>query len=167
MAVSLPYNFDTCNIWQSILRKGIWGVVVIAAGIVYSLALRHFAAVVQLSLCAALLLWFGRVFFKHSDGAIGTITQEGVVVHAGELYGHRLPGPSGKFALRQFKSVCVEHVAAPTNADYPGMPRQRVYLMGDAETPSILIARADSRSQVGQEIAGVLKLPCEVTNAPY
>src|SRR5947209_5655551 len=154
--VALPYNFDTSNVWQGILKKGSWVVVVIAAGIVYSLVLRHFAAVVQLSLCGAVLLWFGRIFFKHSDGAIGTITQEGVVVQRGELYGHRLPGPSGKFALRQFKSVRVQRVAAPTNSDFPGMPHQRVYLVGDAKTPSILIARADGRSQVGQEIADVL-----------
>ncbi len=167
MAVTLPYSFDTSNIWQGILKKGSWLVVLIAAGIVYSLVLRHFAAVLQLSLSGALLLCFGRIFFENSDGAIGTITQDSVVVHAGELYGHLLPGPSGKFALDRFTSVRVEHVAAPGRPDTRGEPHQRVYLIGNAETPSILIARADSRSQVGQEIASAVRLPCEEVHRPY
>lgn len=167
MAVTLPYDFNTSSIWESILKKGSWLVAVIAAGILYSLVLRHFAAVLQLTLCAALLLWFGRLFFKNSSGAIGTITQKGVVVHPGEVYGYRMPGPSGEFALQRFRSVRVEHVAAPISVNNSGGPHQRVYLMGDAQTPSILIARADDGSQVGQEMAVVLKLPCEETQAPY
>jgi|SRR5215469_9931591 len=167
MAVTLPYSFDTCNVWQKILKMGSWLVGVIAAGILYSLVLRHFAALLHLSLSGALLLWFGWIFFKHTDGAIGTITKDGVVVRPGEFYGRRLPGPSGEFALRRFTSVRVEHVSAPTSPDARGGPHQRVYLIGDAGTPSILIARAGDDSQVGQEIAGILSLPCEETSAPY
>jgi len=167
MAVTLPYSFDTSNVWQKILKMGSWLVGVIAAGILYSLVLRHFAALLHLSLSGALLLWFGWIFFKHSEGAIGAITKDGVVVRPGEFYGRRLPGPSGEFALRRFTSVRVEHVAAPTSPDARGGPHQRVYLIGDAETPCILIARADDDSRVGQEIADVLSLPCEETRAPY
>ena len=167
MAITLPYNFDTSNIWQNILKMGSCLVGVIAAGILYSLVLRHFAAVLHLSLSGALLLWFGWIFFKHSDGAVGTITKDRVVVRPGELYGRRLPGPLGEFALRRFTSIRVEHVSAPTSPDVRGGPHQRVYLIGDAETPSILIARAGGDSQVGPEIAGVLRLPCEEIRALY
>lgn len=167
MAVTLPYNFDTSSIWQSILKKGSWLVGVIAAGILYSLALRHFGAALHLTLSGALLLWFGWLFFKHSDGSIGTITKDSVEVLPGKLYGYPLPGPSGKFSLRRFTSVRVEHVSAPIDPEVRGGPHQRVYLIGDSETPSILIARADEHSQMGQEIAGVLSLHCEETSAPY
>lgn len=167
MAVTLPYNFDTSNVWQAILKKGSWLAAVIAVGIIYSLALRHFGAVLHLSLSGILFLCFWRMFFKNSSGSIGTITEQGVIVHPGDVYGYQLPGPSGEFALHRFQSVRVEHVAAAINLDNPTRPHQRVYLIGNAQTPSILIARADDASQVGQEIAAVLKLPCEETRAPY
>ena len=167
MAVTLPYNFNTSSVWQGILKKGSWLLGVIAVGIIYSLVARHFAAVLQLSICGILLVWFGRIFFRNSSGSIGTITRQGVVVQPGEVYGYRLPGPSGEFALNRFKSVRVEHLAGPTDPGTQGGPHQRVYLIGNADTPSILIARANDRSQVGQEIAAVLNLPCEQTQALY
>jgi hypothetical protein len=43
---------------------------------------------------------------------------------------------------------------------------QRLYRVGDAETPSILIAREDDGSQVEQGIASLLQLPWEQTHAP-
>lgn len=163
MAITLPYNFNTAAVWEGILKKGSWLLAVIVVGIVYSLLLRRFASVFGLIVIAAMIMWFGRLFFGHSSGSIGTLTRDAVVVRPGEMYGYRLPGPSGEFALRRFKSVRIEYFLPP-RANTTPRSGYRVYLVGDAETPSILIARA---ADIGREIAGVLQLPCEEKFVAY
>jgi hypothetical protein len=168
MPITLPYSFDTSKVWRIILKKGIVFLLVFFAGIVYSLLVRHFGAALQLTLSSALLLWFGHIFFKTYGGSIGTVTENAVIVRPTEVYRLQLPGPSGEFSLKRFGGVRVERVSAPILVGIPsGGPFQRVYLVGDATTPSIMIARENGDSQVGQEIARLVSLPCEQVNALY
>ena len=167
MPISLPYEFDTSSVWRTIFKGAIVVALIVGVSILGSLLIGHYPAALQLAIIGGLLLVFGHIAFKYSSGSIGTITRESVVVHQGKLYGYQLPGPSGTFPLDRFKSVRVEHVAASTNTNTQGQPHQRVYLVGNAGTPSILIGRTDSRSQLWQDIAAQLNLPCEETHAPY
>ena len=162
MAITLPYNFNTVGVWQGILKKGSWLLGIIGVGIVYSLVLRRFASVFGMIVVGAMIVWIRRLFFDHSDGSIGTLTGDAVTVRPGEMYGHRLPGPSGEFALRRFKSVRIDRFLTPGSTTSPD--GYRVYLVGDSETPSILIARA---VDIGREIAGLLQLPCEEKFVAY
>lgn len=163
MVITLPYNFNTAAVWEGLLKKGSWLLAVIAVGVVYSLVLRHFTAVVGLIVIAAMLLFIARIFFARSDGSIGTLTRDAVVVHPGEIYGRCLPGPSGEFALPRFKSVRIDRFLNSNSNSNIGLG-YRVYLVGDSETPTILIARA---ADVGREIATILQLPCEEKSVAY
>jgi hypothetical protein len=165
--ISLPYEFDTSSVWRTIFKGAIVVALIVGVSIVGSVLIGRYLAALQLAIIGGLILAFGLIAFKYSSGSVGTISREGVIVHQGKLYGYQLPGPSGTFPLDEFKSVRVERVAASTNTNSQGQPHQRVYLVGNPGTPSILIGRTDSRSQLGQEIAAQLNLSCEETHAPY
>ncbi|HEX5387122.1 MAG TPA: hypothetical protein VFW66_10505 [Gemmatimonadales bacterium] len=61
MTVTLPYRFDTAAITKTILRGVLGLLVIVVAGIIYSLWLARRAAAIQLSLVGAFMAWFGRV----------------------------------------------------------------------------------------------------------
>jgi hypothetical protein len=169
MAVTLPYQFDSSGIVSTILR-GILSLLalVIVPGILYSLFVSHSTAVVvQLLLVAALVAWFGRLFLRNLEGSRGNITAESVVVERVPLFGFRLAGPEGKFAVGQFEAVRVEQAPAPMFAQ--GGPHARVCLAGRAGVPDILVARTDPAGgrALGAELAAALGLPCRERREPY
>jgi hypothetical protein len=172
MALSLPYEFDTTPVVKLILRGMLALLVLVLGGILYSLLIsRSTAAAVQLLLCAAIITYFGRLFFRNLIGSVGTITSDTIVVDSPHVAGFRLAGPSGSFSIRQFEAVRVERVTNPIGIPIETQigPHERVSLVGRKGTPNILVARTDDDEgrTLGNELAAALKLPYQEHLAPY
>ena len=168
MAIAFPYEFDTSGVVKMILRGVLGLLLVVLAGILYSLLISHsIAAAIQLLLVAALTSYFGSLFLRNLTGSLGTITADAVVVQPGRLYGIRLAGPDGRFPISQFQAVRVERITNPTGVQIG--PHERVCLVGKTGTPEILIARTDRDAgrTMGNELATALKLPYQEQLAPY
>jgi hypothetical protein len=168
MPVALPYRFDTSPVVKLILRGVIGLLLVVIAGIVYSLLVsRDVVAAVQLLLVALIATYFGRLFLKNLESSQGTITADAVVVEPGTLYGIRLHGPAGRFLLKNFQAVRVERV--PPLAWAQGGPHERVRLTGKDGTPDILIARTPENAggALGRDLSATLGLPYQEESAPY
>lgn len=170
MAVTLPYQFDTTGVVKQILR-GVFGllVVVVVPGILYSLLISHsVAAAIQLLLIGAFTAWFGSVVFRRLTGSVGTITTDAVVLKPARLYGIRLPGPDGRVPMDQFRAVRVERIFGPIGTTQAAHCHERVYLVGSAGTPGILIARTEREAGLpfGRDLAGVLGLAYQEEEVP-
>ena len=88
MAITLPYEFDTSAVVKQIMGGVLGLLLVVLAGVFYSLLVSHsIAATVQLLLIAAIATYFGRVFLRNLTGTLGTITADAVVVQPGQLLG--------------------------------------------------------------------------------
>jgi hypothetical protein len=171
-AVTLPYEFDTSGVVKLILRGVIALLFVLLFGILYSLFISHsLAAVVQLLLIAAIALYFARIYLRNQPGPLGTITADSVVVQPGQVWGIPLAGPAGRFPISYFEAVRVERVPNPSGIPLGTQiqPHERVYLIGKAGTPDILIARTDRDvgRTLGNGLAAALKLPYDEQIAPY
>ena len=172
IAVTLPYQFDTSGVVKLIMRGFVGLLVVLLLGIIYSLLVSHDQiAAFQLLLCAAIIVYFGRLFLRHLVGSVGTITSDAVVVQSAQVVGIRLAGPAGRFPMAQFGAVRVQRVTNPIGIPLESQigPHERVSLIGKEGTPDILIARTDDDAgrKLGQELAGALKLPYAEQVAPY
>jgi hypothetical protein len=172
MPITLPYEFDTSGVVKQIMGGVLALLVVVLAGILYSLLISHsIAATVQLLLIAAIAAYFGRLFLRNLTGSVGTITADAVVVQPGELLGIRLTSPAGRFPISQFQAVRVERVPNPIGIPIETQirPHERVNLAGKKGTPDILIARThlDAGRTVGNELATALKLPYQEQDFPY
>jgi len=169
MAVTLPYRFDTSPVVKVILR-GALGLLllVVVPGILYSLILSHNrAAALQLTLVGAVAIYFARLIFRNLEGSQGTIAPDAVVVSPGNLYGIPLAGPSGRFPIYGFKSVRVQLISAPIEAQ--GRRHERICLLGKDGTPDILIARTElgAGRSLARDLSAALNLPYEEESAPY
>jgi hypothetical protein len=172
MAITLPYEFDTSGVVKQIMGGVLGLLLVVLAGVFYSLLVSHsIAATLQLLLIAAIATYFGRIFLRNLTGTLGTITADAVVVQPGELFGMRLAGPAGRFPISQFQAVRVERIPNPIGIPIGTQirPHERVCLVGKKGTPDILIARAhlDAGRIVGNELAAALKLPYQEEDFPY
>ncbi|HEY3012992.1 MAG TPA: hypothetical protein VGJ36_09610 [Gemmatimonadales bacterium] len=172
MSITLPYEFDTSSVVKLILRGVLILLVVVLAGILYSLLISHsIAATLLLLLVAALVLYFGRLFLRNLTGSFGTITADAVVVQPGRLCGVPMAGPAGRFPISQFQAVRVERIPNPVGIpiDTQIRPHERVRLIGKSGTPDILVARTelDAGRTVGNELAALLNLPYQEQEAPY
>jgi hypothetical protein len=168
MAVSLPYHFDTSVVVRLILRGVLLLLLVLVAGVVYSIVIsRDQLAATALLLSGLILLYFGRLFRNHLIATRGTITKYDVVVEPADLYGIRLYGPSGRFPLTSFAGVRVERVSDLAWAQ--GGPHERVTLTGKPGTPDILVARTskDAGRNQGRALAETLGLTYMEEIAPY
>ena len=162
MRLTLPYQFDTTGVVKVILR-GVLGllVIVIVPGILYSLFVtQSAAAAIALSVVGAGVAFLGRVFLTHLSGAAGTITAEAVVLQPARLYGLRLWSPSGRFPPARFTAVRVERSFGPIDTAYAPQWHERVWLVGAAGTPDLLIGRTErgAGTELGQDLAQELKL---------
>jgi hypothetical protein len=168
MAIALPYEFDTSRVVKLILRGVLGLLLVLILGILYSLLVSHsLAAIAQLLLIGAMVIYFGSLFLRNLIGSFGTVTADAVVVQPAQLFGIRLAGPAGRFPISQFQAVRVERIPNPIGIQI--QPHERVCLLGKPGTPDILIARTDRDAgrAVGNELATALKLPYEEQVAPY
>jgi hypothetical protein len=172
MAITLPYNFDTSRVVKLVVRGLLSLLTVLLVGILYSLLVSHSrAAALQLTLSAALLIYFGQIFRKHLTGVEGTITADAVSVQPGIVCGIRLAGPAGNFRVGQFQAIRVERVTNPVGIPVETQigPHERVTLIGQRGTPDILIARTsdDAGRTLGSELAAALRLPYQEQVEPY
>src|SRR5215210_2525256 len=168
MPIALPYRFDTSPTIQLILTGFAGLLLLVAAGLLYSLLIsRDYVAALQLFLVTLILLYFGRLFLKNLDSSRGTIDSREVIAEPVLLYGVRLKCPAGRFPLRQFHAVRVERIPPPVDAQ--GGPHERVTLIGREGTPNILVARTsdDAGRALGRELAAALALPYQEDQAPY
>ena len=129
MAITLPYRFDTCNIWRTILKGAFSLNAVLVFGILYTLLVRHqWGTSLGLALCELIVFGFTRVFIRFQEGSVGTLTSDQVVIAPNVLLGIVLPGPNGTYALDRFSAVRVEFrpgsVSTSPNA---GGPHERFY----------------------------------------
>ena len=172
MAIALPYEFDSSRVVKLIMRGFVGLLTVVVVGILYSILVsRSWAAALQLTLSAAVLLYFGRLFRKHLIGVKGTITADAVAVQPSIVCGIRLAGPAGRFPLGQFEAVGVERVTNPIGIPLETQigPHERISLIGKEGTPDILVARTsdDAGRRLGRELAAALRLPYQEEIAPY
>lgn len=168
MAVSLPYRFDTSPVIKLILRGVLGLLLVVIAGMLYSLLVTHDrVAAVQLLLVTVIILCFGRLFLRNLETSRGTIDRDQVLVDPVRLYGVRLHGSAGRFPLGRFQAVRVERMLPPEFAQ--GRSHERVVLLGTEGTPDILLARTsdDAGRVLGRELATVLGLKYEEERRPY
>jgi|SRR6266571_6400822 len=169
MAVALPYRFDNSDVVKIVLR-GVLGLLllVVVPGIPFLLVVRHdYAGAGLLLVIGGIAAAFGWIVAKFLASSRGTIMADAVVVEPGTLYGIPLPGPAGRFPIRQFSAVRVERITTSTNVRVG--PHERVRLVGKDDTPDILIARTqrDAGREVGRDFAAVLGLPYEESFPPY
>jgi hypothetical protein len=170
--LKLPYQFDTSGVVKLIMRGFVGLLTVVLVGIIYSLLISHDqTAALQLFLCAAIIVYFGRLFLRHLVGSVGTITSDAVVVQSPQVVGIRLAGPNGRFPITQFERVRVERVTNPVGIPLETQigPHERVCLIGKNGTPDILIARTDGHAGrvLGKELALALTLPYQEQIHPY
>jgi hypothetical protein len=96
--ITLPYEFDTTREGTLVVKIMLGLGFIVAVEIVYSFAFsRSWAAVLQLSLTGAVLLFFILRFVKNLTGSIGTITANEIVVKRRNVYGLEFSGPAGVF----------------------------------------------------------------------
>src|SRR5215208_549739 len=131
MAMMLPYEFDSSGVVKLIMRGVLGLLLVVIAGILYSLLAHSTPAAIQLLLSAAVIAYFARLFLRNLTGSRGTITADAVVVEPDQVFGVRLRGPVGRFPISQFDAVRVERIRTPSIVDgmiVQGGPHERVSL---------------------------------------
>lgn len=170
MAITLPYRFDTSNVWRRIL-KGAFGLnAVLVLGMVYTLLVTHeWGKTLALVVFEVVVFGFTRVFVRFQEGSVGTLTADQVVVAPNVLLGIVLPGPNGTYALDRFSAVRVEFRSGlASTSPNTGRPNEVVWLVGRPGTPNIALARTEfgAGAQVGREFGTVLKLAVEEVGAP-
>ncbi|HEV3139351.1 MAG TPA: hypothetical protein VGY57_02480 [Vicinamibacterales bacterium] len=170
MRFVLPYAFDTTTSFGTALKLALGLEAILLVGIVYSAAFNaDFIAVAQIGLIAAMAAAFMRLLVKFSHGSRGTLTQDSVTVARGEgVLGILLPGPVGRFPLRQFSHVRAEEAPGRVEPMVNGGPHARVSLVGTAGAPDILLMRVmGDGAEIGREIAAVLGLTFEDVPVPH
>jgi hypothetical protein len=160
---TLPYDFDTSTMWGSLLKGGMLMTLFLGVILLVGLLMGRFLAILPVAAFIALMMYALRKAAKLEVGSVGTITRDTVQVHHGTLFGRTLPGPSGTYPIAQFTAVRIEKVtASPLQHEArSGPPRLRIYLVGAGATPTIFVADEDNGSELGNELATLLSLPCE------
>lgn len=159
---TLPYHFDTSTMWGSILKGGMLMTLFLAAILLVGLLMGRFMAILPVAAFIALMVYVLRKAATLEVGSVGTITRDAVQLNRGTLFGRVLPGPSGTYPIHQFRAVQIEKITSSVLQRSPsGPPRLWIYLVGDGATPTIRVADEDEDSQVGEELAVLLNLPCE------
>jgi hypothetical protein len=168
--ITLPYRFDTSNVWRTIL-KGAFGLnAVLLFGILYTmLVTREWLTSLGLVLFELVVLGFTRILIRFQQGSVGTLTADRVVVEPNVLLGIPLPGPRGTYDLSRFSAVRVEYRSgAISTSPNAGGPNEVVWLAGRPGTPDVALALTDNRTggELGREFGALLKLPVDEVGAP-
>jgi len=168
--ITLPYRFDTSSVWHTIL-KGAFGLnAVLICGLVFSVFARPWPNAVGLAVIELTVFGFTRVFVRHQEGSVGTLTADAVEIDPNIVLGITLPGPRGTYTLDRFSAVRVELRSGPITLDAAsgGGPHEIVWLAGRRGTPDVALARTNDRAgrTVGRELGALLNLPVEEVGAP-
>ena len=168
--ITLPYEFDTSDVWRTIL-KGAFGLnALMIACILYGVVVsRQWMTVLGLAAIELLVVVFTRVFVRFQEGSVGVLTSDRVAIEPNVLFGVVLPGPRGTYALDRFCGVRVEFRSGPMGPDVQGGgPNEVVWLVGKPGTPDVALALTDDRAgrEVGKQFGALLGLPVEEVGAP-
>jgi hypothetical protein len=168
VALALPYEFDTSDVWRTILKGAFGLTALITLSLLYTLASRQWGAAALLAVISAMLFFFTRLFFRFQTGSAGTLSVDRVVIRPNKLLWFSLPGPTGTYTLDQFSAVRIEFSSGPVQPGVQGGPNEVVWLVGRPGTPDIALARTQNGAGrgVGQEFSALLKLPVEEVGAP-
>jgi hypothetical protein len=169
VAITLPYRFDTSNVWHTILKRAFALNALLVLCILLALVLsRPWTTVLGLVLIEVVAFVFTRIFVRFQQGSVGTLSSDRVVIEPNVLLGISLPGPKGTYALDRFSAVRVEFRSGPIGPDVQGGPNEVVWLVGKPGTPDVALAKTENRAgrALGQEFGTLLKLPVEETGAP-
>src|SRR5262245_13698150 len=166
--ITLPYRFDTSNVWHTILKGALVLDAVLVLGVVFAVFARPWPVTIALAVTALVVLGFTMVFFRFQEGSIGTLTRERIELDPNVVFGLPLPGPRGSFALDRFSAIRVELRPGPIDPGVQGGPNEIVWLIGEAGAPNIALARTDDGAGrvVGQQLSSLLGLPVEEVGAP-
>jgi len=166
--ITLPYQFDTSDVWRTILKGAFALNAFLVISILYSLVARPWTTAMGLLLSELLVFAFTRVFVRFQEGSVGILTRDRIVVEPNVLLGIVLPGPNGAYELDRFSAVRVELRSGPIGPGVQGGPNEVVWLVGRPGTPDIALARTDDRAgrAVGRELGALLELPVEEVGAP-
>jgi hypothetical protein len=75
--MTLPYQFNTSPVVRTIGRGVVGLLLIVLAGLFYSVLISHdTSAVFGLLLVAAIAGYFGRLFWRNLTGSVGTITRD-------------------------------------------------------------------------------------------
>ena len=168
MTISLPYRFDTSNVWHTILKGAVAFNAVLIVSVAFAAFARPWPVTLALVCSELIVLGFTRVFFKYQEGSVGTLSGDRIDVEPNTLFGVSLPGPRGTYPLDRFAAVRVEFRSGPIDPGVQGGPNEVVWLVGKDGTPSVAVVRTDDRAgrEVGRQLAALLKLPVEEVGAP-
>src|ERR1043166_8664333 len=96
--VSLPYDFDTTQPWQRIVKIVFAGAAVLLASTGLALATSNYAGAAGLGLCLAVGWLVVRRARGFPMGAAGRLTANGVEVRGVRVLWYDLPVPVGHFS---------------------------------------------------------------------
>ena len=168
MALTLPYEFDTSDVWRMIL-KGTFGLtLLITLSLLYTLASRQWTAAAPLAFSSAMLIFFTRLCLRFQTSSAGTLSADRVVIQPNRLLWFSLRGPVGTYTLDRFSAVRVEFSMGPAQPDVQGGPNEVVWLVGRPGTPDIALACTNDGAGrgVGRELGALLNLPVEEVGVP-
>ena len=122
MALTLPYEFDTRDVWRMILEGTLGLTFLITLALLYTLASRQWAAAAPLALSSAMLFYFSRLFLRYQTGSAGTLSKGRIVIQPNTLLWFSLPGPVGTYTIDRFSAVRVEFSMGPVQPGMQGGP---------------------------------------------
>jgi hypothetical protein len=168
VALTLPYAFDTSDVWRTILKGAFGLTLAMTLSLLYTLLSRQWAAAAGLALISAMLFFFTRIFVRFQTGSAGTLSADRVVIQPNKLLWISLPGPVGTYTLDRFRAVRVQFSMGPVQPDVSGGPNEVVWLVGRPGTPDIALARTQNGAgrSLGREFGALLELPVEEVGAP-
>ena len=168
VAFALPYEFDTTDVWRTIL-KGTFGItLLITVSLFYTLVTRQWAVAVPLGLSSAMLFYVTRLFIRYQTGSTGILSADRIVIQPNRFLWFLLPGPVGTYTLDRFEAVRVEFSRGPVQPGVQGGPNEVVWLVGRPGTPDVALARTNDGAGrgAGRELGALLNLPVEEVGAP-
>jgi len=167
--MTVPYAFDTTQVWHSIVMGALGLNAILIVGVIVKLASRTWLDAVGVTVIEAVVAGFTAFLVRHQDGSKGTLFPDRVVVEGNRLLGVPLPGPHGAYALKQFRGVRIQYWPGPVSASpNSGGPHEVIWLVGAPGTPDIAVARTRQRTgeRFGRDLAALLSLPVEETGMP-
>src|SRR4026207_2509298 len=149
VALVLPYEFDTSDVWRLILKGSFALTLAMILSLLYTVASRPWAAVVRLAWRSVLLFFVTRAFVRFQPGSVGALSADCVVIQPNRFLWFSLTGPVGTYTLDRFSAVRVEFSMGPVQPGVQGGPNEVVWLVGRPGTPDIALARPNDGARPG------------------
>jgi hypothetical protein len=170
--LSLPYDFDTADSWEKIVK-----IFLIVSGIylamVVGLLLEAQFVAGLIAVLFGLALWrmLRAVPQRIGMGARGRLSATDVTTHPVKVWGYALNVPVGRFPISGFSDIAVVErvvVMRPETASSLYGNIGSVRLLGKNGTPDIeiVVATIDAANAFASTVSSALKLPVRALAAP-